>query len=148
MTTGGFNKYPWGEVTFGRITKFRSLLLYQPNKENSGAGGETKYKVARIAHALSVWALNIMPGMLNLCERKIKRLGWLHMLCVSCTRSPKYLSLRTLEVNDVHVRLDIMWQKGDANQLIVLGLEEGTPEIEVVDGESFCKLFLSLLKSV
>ncbi|XP_026415153.1 uncharacterized protein LOC113310637 isoform X2 [Papaver somniferum] len=127
-----FNKYPWGEATFGRLTKFRSPLLYQANKENSGAGGETKYKVVGISHALSVWALDIMPGLLNLCGRKIESIGWLpHMLCVLCTQSPKYPSLRTLEMNDVHVRSDIMWQKGDANQLIVLGLEEGTPEIEV-----------------
>ncbi|XP_026428075.1 uncharacterized protein LOC113323945 [Papaver somniferum] len=133
-----FNKYPWGEATFGRLTKFRSPLLYQANKENSGVGGETKYKVVGIAHALSVWALDIMPGLLNLCGRKIESIGWLpHMLCVLCTQSPKYPSLRTLEMNDVHVRSDIMWQKGDANQLIVLGLEEGTPEIEVELSSSF-----------
>ncbi|KAI3878243.1 hypothetical protein MKX03_005072 [Papaver bracteatum] len=29
----------------------------------------------------------------------------------------------------VHVRSDIMWQKGDENQLIELGLEEGNPEL-------------------
>ncbi|KAI3844784.1 hypothetical protein MKX03_003428 [Papaver bracteatum] len=30
---------------------------------------------------------------------------------------------------EVHVCSDIMWQKGDVNQLIVLGLEEGSPEV-------------------
>ncbi|XP_026412068.1 uncharacterized protein LOC113307826 [Papaver somniferum] len=125
-----FNKYPWGEATFGKIAKFRSPLLYQANKENSGAGGEC-YKVVGIAHALLVWALDIMPGLLNLCGRKIESRGWQpHMLCVLCTRSPEYPRLiRTLEVNDVHVLSDIMWQKGDANQLLVLGLEEGTTEL-------------------
>ncbi|KAI3894048.1 hypothetical protein MKW92_026066, partial [Papaver armeniacum] len=47
-----FNKYPWGEVTFDRITKFRLPLLYQAIKENSGAGGEPSYTVAGLAHAL------------------------------------------------------------------------------------------------
>ncbi|KAI3969305.1 hypothetical protein MKX01_007345 [Papaver californicum] len=125
-----FNKYPWGEVTFGRITEFRSPLLYRTNKENSGAGGKPKYTVAGIAQALLVWALDIMPGLLSLCGRKIISRCWRpHMLCVLCTKSPKYPALiRTLEVNDVHVCSDIMWQKDDGNQLIVLGFEEGTSE--------------------
>ncbi|XP_026415155.1 uncharacterized protein LOC113310637 isoform X4 [Papaver somniferum] len=125
-----FNKYPWGEITFERITKFRLPLLYQANKKNSGAGGKPAYKVVGIPHALWVWALDIMPGLLNLCGRKVESEGWQpHMLCVLCTKSPPYPHIiRALEVNDVHVRSDIMWQKGDANQLIVLGFEEGTPE--------------------
>ncbi|KAI3844788.1 hypothetical protein MKX03_003432, partial [Papaver bracteatum] len=125
-----FNKYPWGEVTFARIKKFRLPLIYQANKENSGAGGEPSYTVVGIAHALVVWALAIMPGLLNLCGRKIESRSWRpHMLCVLCTKSPFYPSLvQILDVNDGHVCSDIMWQKGDRNQLIVLGLEEGTPE--------------------
>ncbi|XP_026415148.1 uncharacterized protein LOC113310636 isoform X2 [Papaver somniferum] len=125
-----FNKYPWGEVTFARISKFRLPLIYQANKENSGAGGEPSYTVVGIAHALVVWALAIMPGLLNLCGRKIESRSWQpHMLCVLCTKSPFYPSLiQILDVNDVHVCSDMMWQKGDGNQLIMLGLEEGTTE--------------------
>ncbi|KAI3914663.1 hypothetical protein MKX01_008022 [Papaver californicum] len=126
-----FNKYPWGEVAFDRITKSRSPLLYQANKENGGADREPSYKLVGIAHALLVWALDIMPGLLNLCGRKIKSRAWQpHMLCVLCARPPKYPHLiQTLEVNDVHVLSDITWQKGDGNQLIALGLEEGFPEL-------------------
>ncbi|RZC76292.1 hypothetical protein C5167_000448 [Papaver somniferum] len=78
-----FNKYPWGEVTFDRIKKWRlrTRLHYHANKEISGAGRKPAYKVVGIPHALMV-----------------------------------------------HVRSDIMWQKGDGNQLIMLGLEEGTYE--------------------
>ncbi|KAI3894053.1 hypothetical protein MKW92_026071 [Papaver armeniacum] len=127
-----FNKYPWGEVTFDRITKWRlrSQQLYQANKENSGAGGKHAYKVVGIGHALLVWALDIMPGLLNLCGRKIESNVWQpHMLCVLCTKSPEYPHIvRALVVNDVQVRSDIMWQKGDQNQLIVLGIEEGSSE--------------------
>ncbi|KAI3844780.1 hypothetical protein MKX03_003424 [Papaver bracteatum] len=107
-----FNKYPWEEVTFDRaIAKLKSPLLYQANKKNSDAGGEPTYKVLGLAHALVY-------------------IGWQpHMLCVLCTRSPNYPPLiRTLEVDDVHVLPDVMWHKGDGNQLKVLGLEEGTPE--------------------
>ncbi|RZC82217.1 hypothetical protein C5167_045004 [Papaver somniferum] len=77
-----------------------------------------------------VWALDIMPGLLNLCGRKIESKGWQpHMLCVSCTKSPPYPHIiGALEDNDVHARSDIMWQKGDGDQLIMLGLEEGTSE--------------------
>ncbi|KAI3894054.1 hypothetical protein MKW92_026072, partial [Papaver armeniacum] len=130
-----FNKYPWGEVTFARISKFRLPLIYQANKENSGAGGEPSYTVVGIAHALVVWALAIMPGLLNLCGRKIESRSWQpHMLCVLCTKSPFYPSLiQILDANDVHVCSDIMWQKGDGNQLIIgLGLEEGTPSSSIL----------------
>ncbi|XP_026412868.1 uncharacterized protein LOC113308622 isoform X2 [Papaver somniferum] len=127
-----FNKYPWGEVTFDRIKKWRlrTRLHYHANKEISGAGRKPAYKVVGIPHALMVWALDIMPGLLNLCGRKIESKGWQpHMLCVLCTKSPPYPHIiGALEDSDVHVRSDIMWQKGDGNQLIMLGLEEGTYE--------------------
>ncbi|KAI3841925.1 hypothetical protein MKX03_010374 [Papaver bracteatum] len=42
----------------------------------------------------------------------------------------KYVHIKNMSslllLAEVHVHSDIMWQKGDANQLIVLGLEEGT----------------------
>ncbi|XP_026412409.1 uncharacterized protein LOC113308141 isoform X1 [Papaver somniferum] len=121
-----FNKYPWGEVAFNRLKKSRSALLYQANKENSDS-----YKGVGITHALLVWALDIMPGLLDLCGRKIKIRGWQpHMLCVLCIKYPMYpLLIRTLDVNNVHVCSDIMWQNGDENHLIELGLEEGNPEL-------------------
>ncbi|KAI3914665.1 hypothetical protein MKX01_008024 [Papaver californicum] len=98
-----FNKYPWGEVTFDRITKFRSRLLYQANKKGNCAARKPCYQVVGIAHALLVWALDIMPGLLNLCGRKKESRGWQpHILCVLCTKSPMYHHLiLTLELNDV-----------------------------------------------
>ncbi|RZC82216.1 hypothetical protein C5167_045006 [Papaver somniferum] len=110
-----FNKYPWGEVTFPRITKFRLPLIYQANKENSGAGGEPSYTVVGIAHALVVWALAIMPGLLNLCGRKIESRSWQpHMLCSSSSiQTEKERHEHHVEESSLR---DSFHEKEDSNQ--------------------------------
>ncbi|KAI3844787.1 hypothetical protein MKX03_003431, partial [Papaver bracteatum] len=61
-----------------------------------------------------VWVLDIMPALLNLCGRR----RWKpHMLCVD-------------------VLSDIMWQKGDRNHLIVLGLKKEKERHGYHGGES------------